>query len=652
MTNFTRLNILIFLLLFITIDMQGQFRNFHTVDVQINFDQHLRYWDGFGITYVQTAHTSDYEEYPQEYGGYSILSEKQKEDITELIFGADGLKPGIAKLFLDPLHQEIRGGDYNHELSTKYLVDFYKRGIKKTTEDNRTLSMITTLYGPPAYMTLQNKMRGRDFDVQYTPDLVNYYTDWVRYLRNDLKFPLDYVSLHNEGDDWRRWPNSGEHTNFDHGHDYNLYWSPNFVANMMIELRKGLDKKGLQNIGVTPGETQNWFKFYFWGYADSIASNKSALESMNLITSHGFNGFTYGRWYSGTNNLGTDLLRKEKPGLKAWVTSDSWGKMDVNFICNIWAQIYQCKINGFIPWAVIQRPTNWVNNDPNPGTAFVVSEDGTYRVTKGYYYYKQVSRAGQPGMKVAKTFTMDSELLPMAFSSTKTNNQDAFVLINTGITATYRADMLQVDNGNSRMQFSLTDPTKNKRYEQNNNLVIQKTNTGFNVEFVIDATDLNKNKFDLTVFDGENSNEGILGWEKDGSIAFDKFQVDENQAYIPLVDQAPIVDAEQDAVYSNSANSAISESRHPHTSEQFKANWRAVRTATKIYFFIEIIDPTNYQERQVRLTVDSGSYKKYQAYRTSDQENYQYIGDFELDKNGQFIYECPPASVTTFFGIK
>lgn len=645
-----RLNLSLLILLVYS-SVNAQYRNFHTVDVQVDFDQHLANWDGFGVTYVQTAHTSNYSKYPQEYGGFSILDEKQKEEIVEMIFGNDGLKPGIAKIFLDPLHQNKRGGNFNHKLSTEYVLDFYQRGLAISENNGRSLSMISTLYGPPAFMTKQKEMRGRDFDFSFADDLVDYCVDWTRFMREEQKLPLDYFSLHNEGDDWRRWPNDGLYTNFEHGHDYNLYWSPNMVADMMVRFSDGFKNAGLSDVGITPGETQNWFKFYFWGYADSIVANKKSLESIDLITSHGFNNFTYGRWYSGTNNLGCDLLRGNKPGLKAWVTSDSWGNMDVNFICNIWAQIYQCKINGFIPWAIIQRPTNWVNNDPNPGTAFVVNEDGTYRVTKGYFYYKQVSRAGQPGMKVAKTVTMDSELLPMGFASTDNKNSDAFVLINTGITATYRADMLQVESGKHRLQFSLTDATKNGKYEEESGLRIVQTDKGYNIEFSIDINYLDEENFDLIVIDGENSIEGIVGWKSNGKLIFEKGE-GKDHAYVPTEEVSPVIDGNKDQLYELCPVKSITEKRHSGTRKDFNAIWSAVKSKEKVYFFVEISDPTNYQERRVQVVMNGSSCRKFSAYRTSKNENYIHVGEFELDDENRFIYNSPPETVTTFFGIK
>jgi hypothetical protein len=640
--NKSRLNgmlLLIGVLAFCNEEIIAQYRNFHTVDVQVNFDQPLREWDGFGVTYVQTAHTTDYHKYPQEYGGFSLLDESEKAEIIDLIFGKNGLKPGIAKIFLDPLHQSAPGDKYNHELSTQYMLEFYQMGLDEIKAYNSTLTFITTLYGPPPFMTLQKKMRGRDFDERKKQDLLDYFTNWSEYLVNEMKFPLKYVSLHNEGDDWRRWSNDGIGTNFEHGHDYNMYWSPNLVAEMIPALRNALDKKGLHDVLVTPGETQNWFKFYHWGYADSIAQLSNSIEALGLVTSHGFNGFTYGRWYSGTNNFGTQMLRAKKPGLKAWVTSDSWGKMDINFAANIWAQVYQCEINGYIPWAVIQRPAQWANNDPNPGTAFVVDEQGDFTVQKGYYFYKQFSRAGQPKTIVSKVFSMDSELLPMGFASSNSTENDAFILINTGLTAPYRADMAEITLNGEKVQFSFSDPGKNQNISKSFPHAIRKTDDGFCLEFQVNASGFDYTGFNIQVFDGENSTEGIIGWKND------------KQGFKPEKSATiPFIDGLEDSCYLISEIYQISEVLFSETSQSFSARWKAVQSGGKLFIFIQVTDSTNYQERDVRISLTGTKNREFDAYRTSENENYHFAGTFRTNENGVFHYQSPPSSVTTFFG--
>jgi O-glycosyl hydrolase len=89
------------------------------------------------------------------------------------------------------------------------MREFVRKGLVKTRDRGADLSIITTLYGPPAYMTLQKKIRGRDIDPVYKEDLANYLVSWVKFLRETEKFPVNYVSLHNEGEDWERWPLDG-----------------------------------------------------------------------------------------------------------------------------------------------------------------------------------------------------------------------------------------------------------------------------------------------------------------------------------------------------------------------------------------------------------------------------------------------------------
>lgn len=53
----------------------------------VDFSVHLQDWDGFGFNYVETAQTVNYETDPQDYSGFSLLSDAQKKEITELVFG-------------------------------------------------------------------------------------------------------------------------------------------------------------------------------------------------------------------------------------------------------------------------------------------------------------------------------------------------------------------------------------------------------------------------------------------------------------------------------------------------------------------------------------------------------------------------------------
>ncbi|NLH41327.1 MAG: hypothetical protein GX448_05760, partial [Planctomycetes bacterium] len=151
------------------------------------------------------------------------------------------------------------------------------------------------------------------------------------------------------------------------------------------------------------------------------------------------------------------------PELHAWVTSTSWSQMDAANVKEMHGNIYTAKVNGIIPWACIQRPAKWVGGDPNPGTAFRVHEDGSYEVLRGYYYFKQIARAGQPGMAVVKTFAMDSEVAVIGFSRNGTRNPDAFVVVNLG-GARRVAVKVTGAGGDSFQVFRTTD--EKDRFEQ------------------------------------------------------------------------------------------------------------------------------------------------------------------------------------------
>lgn len=404
----------------------------------VDFSKPVRQWDGFGVNYVETAQTRDYTADPQEYGGFSLLKESGRQQIIDLIFSADGLKPGLLKMFLDPFHEPENDNDdpytldmskFDHETTTKWMRYFAREGLKKTREHGGDLTIVTTLYGPPAWTTQQGFVRGRDLNPARKEEVAEYLISWAKYLRSREGLSVKWLSLHNEGEDWVRWPKDGS-TADRPSHDYNMYWPPEQVADFLSFMPEMLAKHGLKDVGVTPGETTNWLRFHEWGYAGTIADDPRAVRGLGLITSHGFVGFGPSRWFADWRSTGNDILRERKPGLHSWVTSQSWGKMDADFINVIRGNIYVAKVNGIIPWAAVQRPAKWVGGDPNPGTAINVSEDGEFTVQPGYYYYKQVSRAGQSGMSVANVLSNDTELGLIAFARGKTKHPDAFIVIN------------------------------------------------------------------------------------------------------------------------------------------------------------------------------------------------------------------------------
>ena len=441
------------------------------IKVSIQFDHPLRAWDGFGFNYVETAQSQDYAADPQDYGGFSIIGEADRQRVLEMVFGEDGLQPGVIKLFHDPWHQpqaeapgdqtlQVDPARFDHETSTRWLRYFARRGLQISRDRGQELKMITTLYGPPGWMTRQRALRGRDLDPAYTYACARYMVAWVKYLREVAGLPVTYYSLHNEGEDFARWRADG--TSDWGGHDYNLFWPPDQVAAFLRLSRKILDANGLPDVAFTPGETSNWLRFYDWGYADAVADDPGAIGNMGLITSHGFASLTRGRWFADWRSAGIDLLRAKRPELHAWVTSTSWAQMDVFMLNQMRNNIYAAKVNAIIPWAGIQRASLWVGGDPNPGTAFRVLEDGSLKVEAGYYFYKQVCRAGQPGMAVARVSSNDSEVAAIAFSGAGTPHAHSFVLLNL-------SDELKTPevwiSGASRPHFAVyrTSPTEQYR---------------------------------------------------------------------------------------------------------------------------------------------------------------------------------------------
>ena len=654
---------LIYFSIFLT-PVFAQYEDYNTVKATIDFEDKINEWDGFGVNYVQTAHTKNYDEYAQDYGGFSILDQQSKEEIVDLIFGEDGLKVNLLKMFLDPLHQQKQGGPYDHETSTGWMVEFAKMGKRKLEAQGEEMKIITTLYGPPAYMTLQKELRGRDLDPKHKKDLGLYLIDWAKYLQQQ-NLPIRHISLHNEGEDWRRWAADGTYANFDHGHDYNLYWRPEEVADFLAFMPDLMEEEGLTGVSITNGEASRWYQFYFSGYAKEIYENPAALKGIGLLTSHNFyRSLPQGhRWFAGTSNPGTDLIRKKRPELHAWVTSASWGDMDVDFIWQIYMNLYMAKVNGYIPWAAIQRPPHWVGDDPNPGTAFVVREDGSYEVKPGYYWYKTISRAGQPGMSVAYAECMDSELQLIAFGQDDTDNPDAFSVINTGLSFIWRSDAMNVSVNDEYYYFSTKDPwsTEERHPEVKHN--IGTTENGYLVEMAIPLQEIHVQSaatgttldFNIGAREGAYAMSGEIDWQQSGGkvVLSDQAAVDGKTVKIKRSSSPIQIDGLVESNWESVPAVEFRRRLHPNNQEWFFGHWKALYDDENLYLLVNINDVTNMMGyRRLEINLEGTDYSKFEVYRSSeDGELYKNLGTMEA-KDGKLVYDVPSRTVTTFFGVE
>ncbi|MEL6194508.1 MAG: hypothetical protein AAFR66_20780, partial [Bacteroidota bacterium] len=275
----------IYILLF-TVTLGKLTAQIKTIPALVDFDHELQTWEGFGFNYVEACQHRDYAASTQDYGGFSLLNSQQKQEIIEAVFGEEGLQVEIVKMFLDPFHQAEAGGAFDHEWTTQYMREFVKGGIQATQDRGEELSIITTLYGPPAWATKQGFTGGRDLAPTQEENLCRYMADWVSYLKKE-GYPVDYLSIHNEGEDFYRWDFEEGTQRLNH-FDYNMYWPPEQVNAFLKNLPAVMQTHGVGEVGITNGEPSNWTRFYHWGYAHALADDDEALANLNLLTTHGF----------------------------------------------------------------------------------------------------------------------------------------------------------------------------------------------------------------------------------------------------------------------------------------------------------------------------------------------------------------------------
>ena len=441
----------------------------------VDFGSRIRDWDGFGVNYVEVRHTRDYYEWPQDYGGFSYLSDTKKREIIELVFGADGLQPDLAKMFQCAYHEQTQDNDdpydlnmagFDHESYTRNMRWFIREGLSKTRSLGGDLTILAGLYAGPGWAIKQGDW-GRDLNPAMKEELAEYMISWAKYLRETEQFPVQYISLHNEEERSYFYRDDGyavwhDDHSLDQRRDRALWWPKEQIVDFLTFMPHMIRHHGLTDVGLTNGETQWWTYLMheetIGSIATAIVSSPEALEGLGLITSHGFRK-------KGDTDLspeGIDLIRGKRPELHAWTTSCNWGMdntSNVNFILGFERQIYLAGVNGIIPWATLfcraeSDRTTWGKSfrSGNTNTPFHVYPDGTYEIRKSYYYYKQLTRAGRGGMSVAKVATDDEDLQLIAWSrndmaGVDSGHPDAFILVNKA--DTLRQLAVQVDGATS-----------------------------------------------------------------------------------------------------------------------------------------------------------------------------------------------------------
>ncbi len=451
-----KLHIITFCLVFLPLGLfcQRQLNSGFKVEVfpdeimHIHFNHILREWHGFGVNYVQAAQTRDYKIYQQDFSGFSFASEESRQQVMDMIFGKEGLRPGLTKMFLDPFHEGITREEndnddpmkinldgFDHEWTTEWMRYFNREGLKMMKQWGGSYKTIVTLYSPAPWMTKQKYLLGRDQDPEERYETAEYMASWAKYLKEKEGIPVRYISFHNEGDAYYRWPRDGSNPGEDH-RDYNMYWPPEQVVDFLKITREVLDANGMSDVGLSPGETQTWFRFDQWGYARAIVNDKTALENLDLMTSHSFAFLDEPQsvYYGDYRSIGQDLVHQYKPGVPVWITSRPWAE-GPDFIEFMRRDIYESKANGIIPWALIAGAKEWLESsgeyrDGSMDKAFLINRDGSMVVTDRYYYFKQITRAGQPGMHVAEVINLDPALGAIAFKAELKGHRNSFVVIN------------------------------------------------------------------------------------------------------------------------------------------------------------------------------------------------------------------------------
>ena len=362
----------------------------------VDFSRILRPWDGFGVTYRTFASA------PARFN-------------PEFVFGSDGLRASIVRIFLDPWHQKKtdtrypedgpgEADEYDHTTGTEQIREFCTSAQSQLQKRGQSLKVITTCLAPPEWMTKQKVISGRDLDPLHRAEYARYMISWLKFLEKQM-IPVKYLSLHCKGERWDLWDEQGRNLSRDL---HNLYWPPEHVTDFLKLLKKMLQKSSLQT-GLAPGETESIINFQDWGYVDAIIDDPQALGALDLISSYGS--------FSGEDALdcrssAIDLIHQQRPDTPEWIVLEHSDVADTSFSSLIHNYIYGAKINAALLDSIPVETERSAN---------VASVD----------FLKPLFWAGQPGMVICQVACNCKGISITGFSGNLSGNPDSFVLVNS-----------------------------------------------------------------------------------------------------------------------------------------------------------------------------------------------------------------------------
>jgi O-glycosyl hydrolase len=404
----------------------------------VDFSNKLRHWDGFGVSYSDADCGLNTSNFLQGFNGYSRLPPETRLQISDLFFGQLGLRPGIIRIFLDPFRQDYLESEKDEESPIDlrdYKFGFDISGVRQFCSDalrsvkkwGGDIKVVATCLSPPGWMTKQKELSGRDLDPISRTAFARYIVSWIKFLSEEYNFPIKFVSLHNFGELWECWTDKGAQTDISVCNAPNIYWPPEQVIDYLKLVRRMLDRNGLQQVGLTPGETMSWAHFHEWGYADALIEDPLALSSLNLLTSHNCSHFEKCKGLHDWRSAGVDLIRDKFPEIHAWQTSTGSSISDSLSVLDIHNSIYSSKVNAIITDAIVCNNDFFAQRD----ALISINQGGLWSINASFNYFKSLCRAGQPGMNICKVVCNGSQIILVGFSSNTTRNPDSFVVANS-----------------------------------------------------------------------------------------------------------------------------------------------------------------------------------------------------------------------------
>ncbi|MGN0156007.1 MAG: glycoside hydrolase family 30 beta sandwich domain-containing protein [Lachnospiraceae bacterium] len=352
---------------------------------------------------------------------FSLLPQKEQEEILEAYFGKSGLQYNLGRSHIHSCDFALGNYTYieeNDETLRTFSIDHDKDNMipmmKRAMKKNNEIIFLASPWSPPAFMkTNQDMNHGGKLKKEY-------YLLWAEYVAKYIKsyreegIPIRYITVQNEPDAAQTW-------------DSCLYSAKEEGEYLKEALAPALQKAGLSDIGIFIWDHNKEAAF---DRADETFQDPEACKAAVGVAVH---------WYTGDHFDSLRLIKEKYPDKRLIFSegcveysrfSDSGEVQKAEMYAHDMIGNIRAGIEAFYDWNLLLDELGGPNHVGNFCAAPIMCDikKGNYEKRLSYYYIGHLSRYVKRGARVLETTCYTDKIETVAFENP--DGEHVLVLLN------------------------------------------------------------------------------------------------------------------------------------------------------------------------------------------------------------------------------